>query len=406
MVWRPKSNISENCTGCNNEHILCEVVKLMRLAFICPEMLPLPAIRGGGIEALIDGVTPVISKQHELTIFSITDPALPVRENCRGVEYIRFPRNNYWYWIEYYLRRHPPFDVIHVFNRPRRVYAFKQAAPRTRFVLSLHNEVFSPGMLSDTDGGQCVKSVETIMTVSNYIGSTVSRRFPAAKEKLKTVYSGVDLDRYRPVWAVGEKRAALRKVLGLTNKKVILFVGRLKPKKGPHILIEALKLLLPKHPDAVLVVIGSRWFSDNTVDDYVRKLYSLSQPVQDKIIFTNYVSQAEMPDYFIMGDVFVCPSQWQEPLARVHYEAMAAGLPIITTNRGGNAEVIRRRFNGLLINNYRSPAAFAQALDTLLSDSGLARQMAQNGRELAEKNFSFVRVAEELMQVYEQACKI
>lgn len=377
----------------------------MRLAFICPEMLPLPAIRGGGIEALIDGVTPIISKKHELTVFSITDPALPVRENRRGVEYIRFPGQNYWYWVAYYLRRHPPFDVIHVFNRPRRVYAFKQAVPRSRFVLSLHNEVFSPRMLSDVEGARCVKSVETIMTVSDYIGSTVSRRFPEALGKLKTLYSGVDLERYRPVWEAGEKRAALRKRLGLEGKKVILFVGRLKPKKGPHVLIDALKLLLPKHPDLVLVVVGSRWFSDNTVDDYVRKLYDLSKPVEDKIIFTNYVPQTDMPDYFVMGDFFVCPSQWQEPLARVHYEAMAAGTPIVTVDRGGNAEVIKHRFNGLVVKDYRNPAAFARALDTLLADPGLARMLARNGRSMAEQRFSFTRAAEELMQVYEKAQK-
>ncbi|MFZ5640001.1 MAG: glycosyltransferase family 4 protein [Bacillota bacterium] len=372
----------------------------MRLAFICPEMLPLPAIRGGGTEALIDGVTPIIAKKHELTVLSVTDPALPVREVFQGAKYVRFPGKYYWSSIVNYLRRQPPFDVVHVFNRPRRVYAYKQASPASRFVLSLHNEVFSPQLLSDADGLNCIKSVETIMTVSDYIGSTVSRRFPMAAGKLKTVYSGVDLNRYRPVWGAGEKRAALRAKFGLTDKKVIFFVGRLKPKKGPHLLIEALKQVLPKHPDAMLVIVGSRWFSDNTVDDYVRKLYNLSNPVKDKIIFTNYVPQDDMPDYFVMGDVFVCPSQWQEPLARVHYEAMAAGVPVITTNRGGNAEVIKHLHNGLLVNDYKNPSAFARAIDTLLSNPGLAGLLARNGRDMAEKRFSFARVAEELQQVY------
>ncbi len=377
----------------------------MHLAFICPEMLPLPAIRGGGVEALIDGVTPIIAKQHRLTVLSITDPALPVRENLSGVEYIRFSPKYYWSAVAYYLRNHFAGDVVHVFNRPRRVYAYKKAAPAARFVLSLHNEVFSRQMLSDVEGSQCIDSVETIMTVSDYIGRTVMRRFPAAAEKLKTVYSGVDLNRYRPTWQAAEKRAALREKFGVSNKKVILFVGRLKPKKGPHVLIEALKMLLPKHPDVVLVIVGSRWFSDNTVDDYVRKLHSLSAPVRDKIIFTNYVPQEAMPDYFLLGDVFVCPSQWQEPLARVHYEAMAAGLPIITTNRGGNGEVIKHRQNGMLIDNYRNPAAFARALQILLADPRLAGRLARNGRQTAERSFGFDRVAADLLRVYAAASK-
>ena len=59
-----------------------------------------------------------------------------------------------------------------------------------------------------------------------------------------------------------------------------------------------------------------------------------------------------------MGDLFVCSSQWNEPLARVHYEAMAAGIPIITTNRGGNAEVMNQGKNGIIIDDYDQPKAF------------------------------------------------
>ena len=375
----------------------------MRLAFICPEMLPLPAIRGGGVEALIDGVTPIIGKQHELTVISVTDPALPVRNIAGGVEYIRFPKNNYRKYVAVHLAQNPPYDVIHVFNRPRNIDLYKRASPPSRFVVSLHNEVFSPGMISDQEGKLCIECVETIMTVSNYIGRTVLRRFRDAKEKLQTVYSGVDLNRYPPVWEAGDRRADLRKKLGLTHKKVILFVGRLHPKKGPHVLIEAFKLIRRRHPRAVLVIIGGRWFSDNSEDDYVRNLYSLAEPVKDRVIFTKYVSQNHIPDYYLAADVFVCPSQWQEPLARVHYEAMAAGVPMITTKRGGNAEVITHNYNGMVINNYHHPAAFADALNIILAKPGLARKYARRGRELAEKRFNFTRVAMDLHEIYKKA---
>jgi len=54
-----------------------------------------------------------------------------------------------------------------------------------------------------------------------------------------------------------------------------------------------------------------------------------------------------------VGDIFVCASQWNEPLARIHYEAMAAGLPIITTDRGGNAEIFEDNVNGIIIKDYK-----------------------------------------------------
>lgn len=377
----------------------------MRLAFIAPGMLPLPSIRGGGIEGSVDGIIPIISKYYKLTVISIKDPELPEQEVNQGVEYIRFSAKNYRNHVSNYLRQTKPFDLIHVFNRPRNVPVYKKASPASRIVVSLHNEVFCPGMLPEKEGIECINCVDKIITVSNYLAGTVYRRFPQAKDKLKTIYSGVDINHYRPVWEVKDRRAALRKKYGLTNKKVIIFVGRVLPQKGPHVLIQAFKLLLPKNPEAALVIVGSPWYSDNSPTDYVRQLQKMSRPVRDKIIFTNYIPQSSLPDYYVMGDVFVCPSQWQEPAGRIHYEAMAAGLPIITTNRGGIPEVVTHLYNGIIIKDYKNPAAFAKALDTVFSDPGRAQKLARNGRETAEKRFSFQRMAQDYMKVYEQ-CKI
>lgn len=374
----------------------------MKLAFICTEMLPAPAIRGGAIQILIDGIAPIIAERHDLTIFSITDPELPETEDSGGIRYVRFPRKEYVKSVVEYLKNNAPFDVIHVFNRPRPVSWYKSAVPQTKFVLSLHNEMFDPQKINDEEGQKCVDSVETIMTVSNYIGQTVRKRFPAARSKVQTVYSGVDLTKYLPVWAGGSNRHDLRQKFGFQDKKVILFVGRLTAKKGPHLLIEAMQEILPEHPDAVLVIIGSRWFSDNSINDYIRKLYSQAEPLGDRVIFTKFVAPSEMPDYYLAGDVFVCSSQWQEPLARVHYEAMAAGLPIITTNRGGNAEVIRHLYNGIVIDDFSNPGIFATAINKVFSYPGKALQLGKTARKISERYFGYERVARDLMSVYEK----
>ncbi len=379
----------------------------MRLAFICTEKLPVPAVRGGAIQILIDGIAPLIAKTHRLTVLSVAAPGLPAREIVRGVEHIRFPKTNYSYHITKYLRanRQTPFDVIHVFNRPAKVYLYKQAAPGTRFVLSLHNEMFNVKKISRVEAKKCVNSVDKILTVSKFIARTVSVRVPEARGKLKTVYSGAELNRYVPVWSAGEKRSALRARLGLTNKKAIISVGRLSKKKGVHVLVEAFKQVLPRHPNTVLLIVGSRWFGDNSVDDYVEKLYDMSRPIRDKVIFTNFVSPDKVPDYYLASDIFVCSSQWREPLARVHYEAMAAGLPVITTDRGGNAEVVTNFYNGIVINDYSNPAAFAKALEFLLSNPAKAMEMGRRGREMAERHFNFSRMAQELQSVYEEEYK-
>lgn len=376
----------------------------MKLAFICTEKHPVPAIKGGAIQILIDGVSPIFSEKHDLFIFSVSDPSLPKQETRNGIRYIRVPKRYYPTGVAKQLAKHD-FDVIHVFNRPKFVSTFKAASPKSKFVLSLHNEMFAPEKISHSQGKKTIHQAEKIMTVSNYIGRTITRRFPFAKSKVKTVYSGCDLNIYVPIWSThGQSiRSELRRKYGVEGKKVILFVGRLSDKKGPHLLIQSMKQVLAKHKDAVLMLVGGKGFSNNSIDDYIRHLLRLAKPFGNKVIFTKYIPSEEISKIFLAGDIFVCSSQWQEPLARVHYEAMGAGLPVITTDRGGNSEIVKHMQNGIVLKKCATPQPFSEAINYLLSNPTKASQLARNGRKLIEGNFSFEHVAGRLEDVYQEA---
>lgn len=121
------------------------------------------------------------------------------------------------------------------------------------------------------------------------------------------------------------ERNSLRSQNQLESKKVILFVGRLSRNKGPHVLVRAMSHL--KHSDAALVVVGGAWYSDNKVSDYIAYVRALAARSPLPVITTGYVQSGDIHRWFCAADVFVCTSIWDEPLARVHYEAMAAGLP-------------------------------------------------------------------------------
>jgi glycosyltransferase involved in cell wall biosynthesis len=373
----------------------------MKLAYICTEKLPSPAVKGGAIQMMIDGITPFLRKKHEMTIFSVSSTDLPDREVQDGVQYIRFPRENYRFSVAEELKNHQ-FDVIHVFNRPKNIVLYKSSAPNSHFVLSLHNDMFSEKKISTEQGKETIKLVSSITTVSDYIKQEVLNRFPEAEDKINVVYSGVDLASYPPVWTEEGQhiRNKYREKYSVEDKKVILFVGRLSKTKGPHLLIRALKGLLTRHENLVLMIVGGKWFSDNGMNSYVQFLHKLANPLGDKVIFTNFIPPEEIPNIFLMGDIFVCSSQWNEPLARVHYEAMAAGIPVITTNRGGNAEVVEYGHNGFVINRYNHPSAFAKAIHEMILEPELANWMAKNGRELVESRFEYHHVADRYEQVY------
>jgi spore coat protein SA len=187
---------------------------------------------------------------------------------------------------------------------------------------------------------------------------------------------------------------------GLTGKKVIIFIGRLSPKKGAHILIKAVNQILPAHPDTALVLVGSKWYGENQEDSYVRQVKQMADALNTDVVLTGFLPPNEVVAHYYLGDVFICASQWREPLARVHYEAMAAGLPIITTDRGGNAEVVKGKGNGIVISEYNQPQAFADAITYLLEQPDIALEMGKVGRRLAEEKYSWKRVAMDLNDLF------
>ena len=84
--------------------------------------------------------------------------------------------------------------------------------------------------------------------------------------------------------------------------------------------------LSKKYNDLALVIVGSKWFSQDGVTDYIAYVRALAKKLSIPIVTTGFVSPSEIQNWFAAADLFVCTSLWQEPFARVHYEAMAAGL--------------------------------------------------------------------------------
>lgn len=371
----------------------------MKIALICTEKLPVPPIAGGAVQLYIEGILPFLSKLHDITVFCIDDYRLSKAETKDNVNYIRLPAantNNYIQNLKNNLN--DSFDLIHVFNRPRWILNLSKELPNTKFSLSLHNEMFLSDKISEIQALECIKKVEFINTVSSFIADGVKSLYPSSEAKLNVVYSGANTAVYKPNWSgIGKvNKLNLKEKYHLQGYKVVLFISRLSPKKGPHILIKAMEKVAQKHQDAALVIVGSKWYGKNEADDYTKSLQKLTSNLKYPVVFTGFLPPSEIPQHYNLGDIFICSSQWNEPLARVHYEAMAAGLPIITTNRGGNAEVISHGENGLIINDYTNPDAFAEQIDYLLSNTSAAFEMGRTGRKLAEQKYCWERVAADI----------
>ncbi|WP_216828209.1 glycosyltransferase family 4 protein [Alkalihalobacterium elongatum] len=378
----------------------------MKVLMICTEKLPVPPVRGGAIQTYIEGVSEKLSSHYELTILGRDDSSLPNEETIKNIKYVRVPGGLFEIYKEGvidYLKTNT-FDVIHIFNRPRLVTSVREVAPNSRLVLSMHNDMFKPEKIAAEEAEKAIEQLDQIITVSDYIGKTIADPFPQAASKLKTIYSGVDIERFAHPHSdqARKMRKQIRQEHNLENKKIILFTGRLSANKGADILVKAMPKLAKKHPEIALVIVGSKWFSQDDITDYVAYVRALANRLPIPVITTGFVAPDQIQYWFAAADIFVCPSQWQEPLARVHYEAMASGRPIVTTARGGNPEVIEEKENGIVIQNPEDPQEIADQISFLLSSPNLAKKMGEYGRSLAEKNYTWSRVADDILSVWHE----
>ena len=377
-------------------------MKALEIALICTEKLPVPAVAGGAIQIYIDGILPYLSKHHNITVFSTSYPGFPSDEMKNNIHYIRIsPINTRYYINTIKSRLDNSFDLVHIFNRPLWLLSISESFPNLNLSLSLHNDMFYPDKMTKSEVCDCINKLKFITTVSKYIANEAEKACPQAKGKINVVYSGVDADIYKPPNCDEDrlKKNKLKKDYGFHENKIVLFVGRLNPDKGIHVLISAMEQIMNQRSDTALIIVGSKWFGENKVDTYTKLIESLSRKLKGQVDFTGFLAPSEISAYYNMADIFVCPSQWNEPLARVLYEAMAAGLPIVTTNRGGNAEVISNFHNGIVIDDFNNHQCLAQAISLLLNNPYEAVEMGKTGRSLAISIYNWERVSDDIQRL-------
>lgn len=367
----------------------------IELTLVCTEKLPVPPVRGGAIQTYLDGVLPSLTSRARLRVICRTDPLLADCEEREGAHWARLEADGYAERVLNFLKTHPSERIV-IYNRPALAARVAEALPESRIFLSLHNEMLAPDRFERSEGERLLARLERVICISDFIRDGVRSLYPAWREKAVTIRSGVDLAAFQPGWAAPEARAAVREQLGLTGRQVILHVSRLSPKKGNHLVLGAMEQVLQACPEATLLLVGSKWYGSNDPDEYASSILDAAARLGPGARITGWVPPTALPPYFLAADLFVCASQWAEPLARVHYEAMAAGLPILTTDRGGNGEVVREGVNGQFARPHDQADAYAERIIALLKNPAERERLGRAGRAQAEAQHGWRQVGERL----------
>ncbi len=223
----------------------------------------------------------------------------------------------------------------------------------------------------------------------------LTRLYAAPRDRIKTVYPGVDHLAFRPV----PRREAVRAALGLGDQATLLYVGRIQPLKGLDLAIRSVEELSgAMERDVVLLVVGGA--SGRAGENELRRLHELSSSlgVPQRVRFLGPRPHSSLPDLYSASDVVVVCSH-TESFGLAALEAHACGIPVVATAVGGLSHIVADGATGYLVHR-RDPSTFAGHLKSLLTDDDLRRGF---GRAALERSnaFDWDRSADEFLELYE-----
>jgi len=175
---------------------------------------------------------------------------------------------------------------------------------------------------------------ESLRQVALKLGTPIART--------EVVGNGIDIGRFQPM-----DKAEARRRLGLTSDaRVLISVGALVERKGMHRVIDCLPELLLKHPNLHYLVVGGAG-PEGDIGDRLKSL-AASKGLAERVHFVGPVPPDELKWPLSAADIFVLATS-NEGWANVFLEAMACGLPVVTTDVGGNREVVCRPDLGIVV---------------------------------------------------------
>jgi phosphatidylinositol alpha-1,6-mannosyltransferase len=225
-------------------------------------------------------------------------------------------------------------------------------------------------------------TTDSLTYLGDFTRKAISKALTAkSASAMQKIAPGIDVDHFTAVDAT-----SLRQSLGLSEKKVIVSVGRLVHRKGQDFLIESMPQILTQVPDAHLLLVGQGPYRA-----HLEKLVT-KHSLQENVTFIGRIQYNDLPGYICVGDIFAMPSRSRfgglevEGLGIVYLEASACGLPVIAGESGGAPDAVIEGVTGFVVDGTSTEQIANRAIQ-LLRDEKLRRGMGSAGRAWIEKEW-------------------
>lgn len=371
-----------------------------RILLVPPPELPVPAVQGGAVETL---VTHLIRENErrgclDLLCASIPDPA--AAEQAKALRHTRMlyvarPRGARRYWPLVFIERcfgiaapydpwyqkvqlslalelPPPDLIVAEGGNLTQCSAISRMFGRGRCLAHLHGQTACSHTMDDIYGG--------VLALSEFIRDDYLKTSSLDRQHAYILHNCIDTARFTP----GAPDAALRASLGFAPEDfVVLFCGRLEPDKGIHKLLEAMAAV--DDARCKLLIVGSPFFGRTQSSPFLRKLEQQAHALGDRVRFTGYVPNENLPDYYRLADLVCVPTLVEEAAGLVAVEAMGCGRPVLATRSGGMPEYLQGSQAVLVDRGPELAAQLSWAIRMLHEHPDLCAQMGAAGARAAQR---------------------
>ena len=366
----------------------------------------------GGIEVHVETLSRKLTNAgHQVTVYTANVPKSHKRESIKGIDINRFHswlgsfNNQFTPGLFFKLIGDRNYDVVHIHSHvflANNMAALSKNFNRLPMILTSHGAI--PGYKSikhtieiiynATAGKWTLKAMDKVIALAPSQADILAR-LGARRKDIRIIPPGIELSQFHPD---GDSRE-FRAMHGLENRKIILFVGTLIPRKGVEYLIEAVKYVKSK---PLLLLVGGEipgfFGHQKFLEDRAREL-----GVDKDVRFLGHFTRDQLEPAYLAADLFAHPS-FIEGLPIVIMEAMAYGKGIVATDIPGNCDAIKDGINGLLCRP-GDAHDMAQKIDLLIEDSELQHKLGAQARQDAILNYGWDSVLKKIMDVYTEVVR-
>ena len=243
-----------------------------------------------------------------------------------------------------------------------------------------------------------MRRARRIIVLSDFIRKSVETCHRVAGDRIRIIPGGADVGRFSPV----PDHKSVRAALGLREKEFVLFTLRnLEPRMGLQALIQAMALARRTIPHLRLLIGGS-----GLLQPMLEALVK-TMGLEDCVRLLGFIPEALLPDYYRAADLFVLPTTRLEGFGLVTIEALASGTPVFGTRVGATDEILRN-LDPALLSERTDPESMAAGISALyrrfLADSNARPRLAEAGRALVLRDYTWARHCERVEEVLVEAC--